>query len=362
MRILTRYLLRTFLPIFALCVVLCLGVLLMNYFVKLFNVAVVKGISPVWILLCFSRLLPNFLSLALPMAYVVSLLLSLGQLSDTGEVLALRSAGFSFREILAPFFILSACLSGLLLYINHIASPDGFRAFRDLYTDAMSQVSRVSLEPRTLTRVGDWELYADAADEGNGELSGVRLIKREGNYKRLRVCAPQGRTWAEKGRGVHMELKDGTLLWPNDDPASRTSSTFGRYHFFHPFADPRRAVRTPDLQELNTPRLREALKDPSLTAQKRREYTTEAVLRSAGALAPFVLFWISCPLGLSIERRSRAVSFGLSLVVMFGYYGFLALGIGLGRRDLAWSPWSPWLADAVCLACGGVLWRRRLSR
>jgi lipopolysaccharide export LptBFGC system permease protein LptF len=226
----------------------------------------------------------------------------------------------------------------------------------------MSQVSRVSLEPKTLTRVGDWELYADAVGERDGELAGVRLIKREGSYKRLRVCAPQGRTWAEKGRGVHMELKNGSLLWPNDGPEGRTSSTFGRYHFFHPFADSRKKVRPPDLQELDTPRLREALKGPALDSQKRREYTTEAALRSAGALAPLVFFWVACPLGLGIERRSRAASFGLSLAVMFGYYGFLALGIGMGRRDLSWSPWSPWLADAVCLACGGVLWRRRLGR
>ena len=50
MSILPRYLMRTFLPLFGLCLALFTGVLLMNTFLKLFSLAVTKGISLVWIL------------------------------------------------------------------------------------------------------------------------------------------------------------------------------------------------------------------------------------------------------------------------------------------------------------------------
>jgi lipopolysaccharide export LptBFGC system permease protein LptF len=362
MRILTRYLLRTYIPTFLLCLGIFLFVLLMNYFLRLFNMAVMKGISLSWILLCFARLSPYFLSLSLPMAFLVALLLTLGHFSENGEALALRSAGFSFKEILAPYLVLAVVLSGLLVYINHKASPEGFHSFRDSYDRAAAELSHVTVEPRILTRVCDWEIYAEGSDEEAGRLRGVRLIKRQGDYKRLRVMAPEGSVRMEKGRGLHLELRDGALLWPNDEPASRTSSTFRRYKMFSPIFDNSKFHRELDIQEMNTPRLLQRAGDPATEPSRRREYATEGALRSAGAAAPFVLFWVACPLGLRSERRTRAVSFALSLLVLFVYYGLLALGMSLGRRHLEWSSWGPWIPDVVCLGIGGGLWWRGLRQ
>jgi lipopolysaccharide export LptBFGC system permease protein LptF len=128
--ILPRYLLRTFVPLFVLCLVLFTAVLLMNSFLKLFSLAVTKGISLVWILDCFARLLPYFMSLTVPMAFLVAMLMALGQLSERGEVMALRSSGFSFREMTWPLLALSVILSGLLLWVNHKVSPEGLHSFR----------------------------------------------------------------------------------------------------------------------------------------------------------------------------------------------------------------------------------------
>jgi len=209
--------------------------------------------------------------------------------------------------------------------------------------------------------MGEWEIYAEEVVRGAGLIKGVRLIKRQGKYVRLRISAPEGIARLEQGRGLHLELRSGRLIWPSEDPASRTSSTFGRYHMFMPF-DGRKEAREPDLQELNSPALWDLLAGDTLTPEKRREYFTEIAVRSAAAAAPFVLFWVACPLGLGLERRNRAVGFALSLALMFIYYGLLALGIGLGRRELAWSSWGPWLPNAACCACAIPLWWRHLRR
>ncbi|MBI3289339.1 MAG: LptF/LptG family permease, partial [Elusimicrobia bacterium] len=287
MSILSRYLLRTYLPAFSLALGVFLSILLMNYFLRLFNVAVMKGVSLGWIFYCFVRLLPYFLSLALPMAFLVALMLTLGQLSESGEVMALRSSGFSFREILAPYFFVALGLTGLLLYINHKASPDGFHAFKKAYADVVSSVSRLRLEARTFTRLGEWEFYADEAD-AQGRLKGVRLIKRAGQYQRLRVSAPEGEARPESGRGVRLTLRDGALLWPSDAPSELTSSTFGTYRLFLPFVDPNAAQRRADIPELSTARLLDRLREAGVSDQHQREYTTEIALRSAAAAAPFV--------------------------------------------------------------------------
>ncbi|HBL18597.1 MAG: hypothetical protein A2X36_04410 [Elusimicrobia bacterium GWA2_69_24] len=362
MPILQRYLLRTFTPLFSLCMGVFLFVLLMNYFLRLFNLAVMQGIPLMWIFLCFTRLLPYLLSLALPMAFVLALLLTLGQLTESGEILAMRASGFSFMDILGPFLAAAFGCTLLLLHINHKASPDGFHSFRESYTRAAAQASRLNLDERSLTQLGDWDVFAEQVERGGGALEGIRLVKRKGEYARLRISAPEGRMRVEPERGLRLELLAGSLVWPSKDPLTSTTSTFQKARLFIPFRDHNQAPREPDIPELSTRRLMERLAALGDDPQKAREYTTEKAMRSASALAPLVLFLVATPLGMVFEKRGRALGFALSLLLLFAYYGLLAVGVGIGRRHLAWSPWGPWLPDAACLACGALLWWGRMRR
>lgn len=362
MPLLPRYLLRQYLPAFGLCAAVCTGVLLTQQFLRLFHLAVMKGLPPLWILACFARLVPYFLSIALPMAFLVALLLALGQLSERGEVLALRSAGFSFRDMLWPYLALSLGLSAFLLYLNHKASPEGFHSFKNRYEEALAQVSRLDLEPNTLVWLGEWRLYAREVSKSDGRVRGVYLVKAKGAQKGLRVDAPDGTLRVEPGRGLGLALQGGTMRLPGPEPSELVSASFDSYRVLVPLVDPKRLHRGMDLQEINTFRLRERLRDPELDPSRRREYATEAAVRSAGAFTPFVFFWIACPLGLVLEKHARATGFALSLAVLFVYYGLLVSGISLGRRTLALSPWAPWLPVAAGLALGAFFWRRNLRR
>src|SRR5437870_2995312 len=147
MPILPRYILRQFLPTFGAGLALFLGVLLMNQFLRLFTLAVMKGLPAWWILSCFARLLPSFASLAVPMAFLVSSMVTLGGLTDTGEVMALRAAGFSFYEIARPFLWLAVVLSVLLLGINHKFGPEGFHSFRKRTSEAAQKMAKIDLRP-----------------------------------------------------------------------------------------------------------------------------------------------------------------------------------------------------------------------
>ncbi|MFA6091837.1 MAG: LptF/LptG family permease [Elusimicrobiota bacterium] len=358
MPILSRYLLRSYLPAFGATLGVFLFILLMQYFLRLFNLALLKGIPLFWILSCFMRLLPYFMSIALPVSFLTALMLTLGQLTETGEIMAMRASGFSFREILAPLFAAAALLSLLLLGINHYGSPAGFHSFREAYTQASSRLTRVELESKTYFTLGDWRFYAEEV-ASDGVLSGVKLVKTRGQYQRMRILAKEGRAKVQPG-GLALELRSGVLQWPNEDPQNVTVAGFGRYRLFVPFVDQSKTERPLDIQEMRTSFLRERIRSGKLEASRVREYATEAALRSAGALAPLAVFWVACPLGLLFPRRGRAWAFGSSLLLMFAYYGLLALGVGIGRRQDAFSSFAPWLPNIASLIAGLPLWRRLL--
>ncbi len=352
MPILSRYLLRLFLPSFALCLGVFTVVLLMNTFMKLFSLAIAKGISPLWIAACFASLMPYFLSMSVPMAFLVSMLLALGQLGERGELLALRASGFSFREMTAPFFLLAAALSGGLLYINHRASPDGFHAFREQQAQAAQQIAKLELRSDSFVRLGPWRLYTRVADPQTGRVTDAYLVKA-GVQNGARVSAPRGSVSLVKGHGVVLELEDGDLQLPNRDLHKLTTASFKRYRLQVPLSGGA-SRRAPDMQELDSPTLRSRINDPSTTPEHRHEYAVEIAVRSAGAASPFVFFWLGAPLGMDVGRMGRARGFIASLLVLFAFYGLMAVGIGLGRRYENLAELAPWTADAAGLIAG--LW------
>lgn len=357
MTILPRYLLRLFAPMFGLCLTVFTAILLMNSFLKLFGLAVAKGISYAWIGSCFVRLLPYFLSLTVPMAFLVAMLMTLGQLAEKGEVMALRSSGFSLDDMTRPFLALSVLLTLLLLVVNHKVSPEGLHSFRTKQADAAQQLARVDLEPDSFVNLGEWRLYSKEADRATGSIRDAYLI-RSGVNRGLRVSAPRGSLRLKKGQGFVVEFERGSLQLPGSTPERFTSATFGRYRLYIPLAGAAQIGRSPDTQEYKSLELWRMARDARTDAQRRIEYTVEIALRSAGAFSPFVFYWIGAPLGLGFGRFGRGKGFALSLGILFVFYGLLALGMGLGRRYASLSAVGPWLGDLVCLAIGAHLTRR----
>lgn len=355
MPILPKYFLRIFLPLFGLALTVFAGVLVMNHFLKIFNMAVMKGISPLWVAGCFARLLPFILSLALPMAFVVALLLTFGQLAEGGEITALRACGFSFFEMTWPLLAVGSLLSVTLLVFNHKTSPEGYHSFRNRMAQAGRQLSRVQVEPGAFLQIGPWKLYARDADPKTGEIAGIYFVRVKGGT--VRIDARSGRLTADSKRGVRLELRDGQLSLPNLDPARYSTGRFEKYLVEVPPSGGYADARGLDIPEMNTSRLRESIAQPQTTDQHRVEYAVEIAMRSASALSPFVFFWIGAPLGLTLGRHSKSKGFAIALGMLFAFYGLTALGIALGRRSASLSSIAPWTADAVLLLAGAYLTR-----
>ncbi len=360
MPILPRYLLRQFLPTFGAGLALFLGVLLMNQFLRLFTLAMMKGLPFWWILSCFMRLLPSFASLALPMAFLVATMITLAQLADSGEAMALRASGFAYFEIVRPFLWSAVVLTALLLYVNHKAGPEGFHAFRARTSEAGQKMAKIDLQPGVFVTLGPWRLFARGADSSTGSMQGVYLVRPDSS-EAVRVSAERGRLALDPGRGVGLELEDGSLQLPSADPAKFTSGRFARYDVFLPLSAPGEP-RESDIQEMTTSELRARAAVAGVAPDKRLEYLVEATARSAGALSPFVFFWIGAPLGLGLKRRSRGAEFAASLLVMFAFYGLFVVGVSLGRRHEELTGVAPWIADVAGLAAGAWFTRRAVAR
>jgi lipopolysaccharide export system permease protein len=282
------------------------------------------------------------------------MLVVLGELGEHGELLALRAAGFSPARITWPFLAAAVLLSALLLFLNHKASPEGLRDFRGRYASAILRLAKIDLQARTFLTAGPWRLHAQEADRNTGQLQGVYLVKTGSDYG-MRLSSERGRFLLDEDRKLILMLEDGRLELPSSEPERVISGRFRRYSLKIPLTRSAPLAREPDAKELDSRTLRERARDPLTPSGRRTEYSVEIMERSALALSPFVFFWIAAPLGLEMERNSRRLGFAASLLILFVFYGLLAVGVILGRRQEALSSFAPWLADVAGLILGAGL-------
>lgn len=115
--IVSRYLAATWLRLFLLCQGGFLAIYLILDFMEKFGRFIKAGGSLVAILQFFFFKIPEMLGQTMPFAVLMATLLTLGMLSRSSELTALRSCGLSIFRIVTPILLLGL-LCSLLLLIN----------------------------------------------------------------------------------------------------------------------------------------------------------------------------------------------------------------------------------------------------
>ncbi|MGD0828887.1 MAG: LptF/LptG family permease, partial [Desulfobaccales bacterium] len=130
--IIYRYLFLEILPPFGVSLLAFTAIVFLGRLMKITQMIVVKGVGLVEVLQTCLYLLPYLLVFTLPMAATVGILLSLTRLSVDREVVALKTAGMSFVQLLPPILGFSLAAAGITLMLTVFGSPWGQQATRDL--------------------------------------------------------------------------------------------------------------------------------------------------------------------------------------------------------------------------------------
>lgn len=364
MSVIPRYLSSILLPYLLLAVGVFSAIIFMNQFVRIFNTAIMIGASIGWVFYSLATFLPAVMMMSIPMAFQLSVLLTLSGMSESGELLALRAAGFSPSQIVGPFLWISVALCLLLNWVNHSMAPANLRRFYESKFTLSQKITNIKVEPKTFVNLGEWRLYAETVDNSDGRMKGVHLFRYSkdspgGDDWSMRISAPDGRYMLNPGKGISLVLQNGDLqrLDPKDT-SKAILARFQQYKVFMPFSSKAPGARTYALPELSTWQVIAGVRKGDLPPQRVAEYKVEVAYRFVLAFSPLVFFWVSCPLGLAMARRNKAWGFVLSICILFSYYGVLAVGMGLGKKMFALSWYLPFIPLPLGFIAGAVLWRR----
>lgn len=134
MNTLTRFIFRSYLPPFALTFVISVFVLFMQFLWKWVDELVGKGLDWHVVAELFFYASLSVVPLAIPMAVLLSSLMSFGNLAEHYELAALKSSGLSLMRIMRPLIVLAiATMVGAFLFSNYVLPYTNLKMYSTLF-------------------------------------------------------------------------------------------------------------------------------------------------------------------------------------------------------------------------------------
>lgn len=148
MQTLDRYVIREFVPPFLLALALFTFVLAVNPMLDQARNLLATGVpipTVAWLLLL---LVPQAMSLTVPMAFLTGVLMALGRISGDRESVALLGCGVSPLRILRPLLLTAIVVAGLDAYVLMKVKPDANQAYREIAFGELAERMSADIRPR----------------------------------------------------------------------------------------------------------------------------------------------------------------------------------------------------------------------
>lgn len=341
-------------------------ILLIARILKLVELIVTRGIPLTQVGRLLVLILPTFLELTLPMAFLLAILLGLGRLSGDQELLALKSSGVSPVQILLPLIFVAASVAIITFLLTTWARPAAQVALKDeLYNIAKTRVATALREKVFNDDFPNILIYVEEIIPPGNVGQGILIIdKRETARDNIIVGKVGLINTEEQTHTLSLRLFDGSIYERDRTRSDFSQTNFNIYDFkldLDEFIGPAK-MKDAGPKEMSLNRLLKTIEEKQAAGINARPELMEFHQRIAFSFAPIVF----CLLGVSLSllpRTSRANrSWGVALCVVWlvVYYALLSLGKALGERG-AFHPFvALWFPNIIIGVISLHLFRKAL--
>ncbi len=337
-------------------------VLLMGRILKLVELVINKGVPAFDIAKLFCYLLPSFLVITIPLAFLLGVLLGFGRLSADSEIIALKSSGISLFGLVKPVIGLAVVACLITGALTLFAGPSGNHAFRQQIFQMASNRASIGIQARVFNdEFDDLVLYANNTDERKGSFEGVLISDQRVAKTPSIILAQHGRVISDPEKLIlTLRLEDGSIHRTSSDKDTYQIIKFTTYDLNLNMGE---QLQQTDKQpqkpkDIGTAELKAALASSDLPLDKRQKLAVEFHNRFTYPLAPLIFALIGVPLGIQSNRSGRGTGFSLALIVFLSYYLSLSLAetlvIEAGFPPLL----SLWLPNLIFFTGGAILFHQ----
>src|SRR5438477_2510238 len=304
--------------------------------------------------------IPTALTVTIPMAVLVGILIGLSRLAADSEVTAMRASGMGVATLarIISVFVIAAWL--LALVNNVFWAPRSAAAVGRLQDRLKTSQVSFEVQPRVFyERFKNLVLYVQDVTNSGGRAvwKGVFLADISTPGAPNIILAQEGVLIPEGPHQLHLHLRHGSQHQSIPrSPDQYSIQTFNQLDREIPAVEEQVREQAP-VAEIPTRQLRATARsfaDPN----RARLYEIEFHRRLALPTACIVLAMVGIPLGLSAKKGGKSTGMVLTIALVFVYYVISLFGVSLARQGQL-SPFTGvWVANILFFLGGTVLLAR----
>jgi len=350
-----RYLARLILIPLVSSLVIAAMLLVLDRMLRLFDFVASEGgpVNVVWRML--ANLLPEYLSLGIPIGLLLGILLAFRRIALSSELDVLQAVGMGYTRLLRVPYMYAFGLALVNLAIVGYIQPKARYAYEGLRFELRSGALGASIKVGEFNKLGkDMTLRIDSSADQGRELSGIFVMARSKGAKSLSVTAEKGKFLATDDPDVIiLRLSNGTLV--HDAPEFRAPRVLSFTAHDLPIDLPKIEnfrKRGENELEQTLPELVMTGRDSKVTLAMRNEARSNFHFRLAEVMMMFLLPLLAVALAVPPKRSSSALGVFVSIVMVVTYHKVneYASGMGaLGILDPFWALWIPFAAFAALI-------------
>jgi len=308
------------------------------------------------------NLLPHYLGMAVPMALLLGIIITIDRFSRSSELTAALGAGVSLPQMTKPFMLIAAFLAVLTLFIEGYMQPVGRYNYRQVVHVVKQQSFTAALREGTFTEVGNRTFFAGTEKSGSaiGPVFIYERLMEQDGQKGVRITtADEGRLIVrEESNEPVLQLAEGQSYQIikkkqlDGDLSFESSAVAGTVdqNMFRSRGDDEREMTSVELFKNRGGEL--------FTTIDTNTNNAALHLRLSRAFLLLILPFIAVPFGLNYGRNPSSAGIFIGVVMLVSLQKALEFGQSLGAKGII-PPWvGIWPTIALVALFAFVIFRK----
>lgn len=365
--------------------------------------------APVYqVLLLIFYSLPTVVALSAPFATLVGTLMFIGRITTDNEILAMRSAGLSYRTLFIPVLIVGLGISIVSFVVNDVFLPAGTLQFGKLYKEILLSTPEVELKSDTIKHFKNTSIIIGAV---NGrEIKDLLILDLTAAGDHRIISATSAQLEEGDNSSLILDLNNAFVYSSKENAVDNYDYSIAKVmRYVISGKNLSEAIITPGPREMSSVDVAKDIREKKVAVNKRLHEMKDSLSQTAreaelalrrtpkdplwneletrlnnfsevfsnmqrvridSSLSIYQLeyykkfsipfgslsfIFLATPLGLFARKSGQSVGFGIGLFIAILYWAMLIGGQTLGIR-FGYSPfWVIWFPNMLVIGSGIIL-------
>ncbi len=228
MRIITRYVLKEFIPTLFVAFFFFFIIFIINHILLFIKPLFEKDVPIDLIAKLLITALPTYIMFCLPFSVMLACLMSMGRFSTDNEIVAFRALGFSMLQIFRPVFICGVLISLLAFWINDRVLPYSILEQKRTARDIMRLKPTLDFKSKTIKNYFGKIIITDIVHDTS--IEGLVIIDKD-EKKQKRIIATKVATIdtpKDRNNAIEIKMDDAMIQLDNKDRPNEFNYGFSK--------------------------------------------------------------------------------------------------------------------------------------